>query len=297
MKLRRSLLFVNGNDPEMLTKGIESNADAIVLELEDGIPFSKKDEARIYTYKALTSVDFKGKERIVRINPYTSEYGKEDIRILLPARPDALRLTKCETPEYILGLDKIVTEYEKQNGLPHNEIEFILTIESPLGIINAYEMAKCTNRITAIGLGAGDLTCSMDIDRILEKDTLQLLYAKQKLVMDGKAAGVQIIDTTIISLDNMDNFVEYDTTFIKNLGFTGRSVSMLSHIDIINKCFTPNQQELVTAEKIIQAYKNSLKTGQSDIFVDGHFVDLGIAERSKRMLEYASLINSRKVKP
>lgn len=294
MRLRRSLLFVNGNDFEMLKKGVDSNADAIVLELEDAIPYSKKNEARDCSFKALTSYDFRGKEKVVRINPYTSEHGREDVRVLLPAKPDALRLTKCESPEYILGLDKIVTDFEKQNGLPHNGIEFILTIESPLGIINAYELAKCTDRITAIGLGAGDLTCSMDIDRILEKDTLQLLYAKQKLVMDGKAAGVQVIDTTIISLDDMDNFVEYDTTFIKNLGFTGRSVSMLSHIDIINKCFTPSQHELMLAKKIIQAYENNMDTGKSDIFVDGHFVDPGIADRSKRMLKYASLIDSRK---
>lgn len=293
MRLRRSLLFVNGNDNQKFDAAVKSDADAIVLELEDGIPASQKEGARENVYRLLTECDFRGKEKVVRINPYNTRWGKQDVEKLLPARPDAFRLTKCEIPKQIQELDEIVSKFEKENCLPDRSIEFILTIESPLGIINAYELATSCARVTAIGLGAADFTCALDVDRIIEKDTLQLLYVKQKLVVCGKAAGVQVIDTTVVSQENVDDFVKYDTDFIRTLGFTGRSVSDLRHIAIVNGCFSPSEQQLLLAKQAITAYNSAVEQGRSDVFVDGVYLDPGIVDRYKRMIVYAKLIQQK----
>lgn len=291
--MRRTLLFVNGTDDRKFIAAVRSNADAIVLELEDGIPPSKKSEARDNVNKILMEQDFRGKERIVRVNPYYTDWGKMDVEVLLPARPDALRLTKCETAGQIREIDRVVTQFEKEQGLQANTIEFILTLETPLGIINAFELATSCPRVTAIGLGAGDLACSLDVDRLLQKDTVQFLYAKQRLVIAGKAAGVQIIDTTVISKDNVTDFVRHDTSFIRDLGFTGRSVSDLSHIDIINSCFTPSSPQVELAKKAISAYETAVQRGESDVFVDGVYLDPGIVDRYRRLLCYIKQIEEK----
>ena len=294
IKLRRSLVWANGNNFDKIKAVIESDADAVVLDLEDLCPAPEKDAARAGAVKVFTEWDFKGKERIVRPNPLDTELGQKDIEALLPSVPDAIRLPKCETPEYVLTLDNRLSEFERRNGLPQNRIEIILMLETPLGIINGYQMASCCERVTGMGIGAGDLTNAMGVPRDLTPGSLQLLYAKQKMVMDAKAARVQVFDTTVIcqpdKMDAMNAFIEEDTKVIKMMGFTGRSVSMLPHIDIVNRVFAPTHEEETLARKIVRGYEEGLAAGLSEVFVDGNFVDPPIVENAEKVVALADCI-------
>lgn len=294
MKSRRTLLWVNGNNEEKLKKAIASNADAVVLELEDLVPAPEKEAARAGAVKALREVDFKGKERIVRINHPDSDWGKADMEAIFPLIPDAIRLPKCETVDYVLRVDRLLAEAEERQGVARNTIELILMIETPLGVINGYQLATCCERITGMGLGAGDLTSAMGVDRDIDPDSEQLLYAKQKMVMDAKAAGIQVFDTTVITSDpdgaSLNEFIAKDTMRDKVMGFTGRSVSMLPHIDIINRVFTPSKSEYELAVKIVNGYEEQMAQGISEIFVEGNFVDPPIRDKAQGVIDTVEMI-------
>ncbi|NLF27711.1 MAG: hypothetical protein GX592_07410 [Clostridiales bacterium] len=293
-KLRRTLLWTKGHHPREVEAALASNADAIVFECEDMVIAPEKEAALQGAVHAMMTMDFRGKEKIIRPNALDTDRGQRDLEAILPCKPDAIRLPKCEHVADLLALDDRLSKYEAEQGWEHNSIELILTLETPLGVLNAYELASCCERITGMGLGAGDLTSAMGVDRDLTPGSVQLLYAKQKMVMDGKAAGVQLFDTTVICFgDELDDFIAQDTAFIKNLGFTGRSVSMLRHIDIINRVFAPSAEEVALARKIVEGYAAGVAAGVTEVFVDGHFVDPPVVSKEEMVVELDRMIRER----
>lgn len=296
-RLRRTLLWTKGHKEEEVRMALESNADCIVFECEDMVVPPEKEAAVQGAARAMRTMNFYGKERIIRPNDITTERGRRDLEVILPCRPDALRLPKCEDVGLLLELDRRLTKYEREQGWSENSIELILTLETPKGIRLAYEMASCCERITGMGLGAGDLTSAMGVDRDLTPGSLQLLYAKQKMIMDGKEADVQLFDTTVLckdmNSDALDTFILEDTIANKAYGITGRSVSMLRHIDIINGVYAPSAEEVELANKIIAGYEKGVRAGLSDIFVEGHFVDAPVLRKQQEVLDMDRRIRER----
>lgn len=301
MRVRRTLMFVNGYDTNKLMRAIESNVDCIVLELEDLCPPHMKEAARNGAVNALRNIDFKGKERIVRINDPRTLLGKLDLEAILPEHPDALRLPKCDTVDYISYVDREISLAEKKYGFEENSIEIIIVIENPLGVKNLYDLACCSPRVTGITLGAGDLTSSMGVERDLTPGSLQLLYVKQKLIMASKLAGIQAHDTTVSSQDpndpNLEEFIIKDTMNDKIMGFTGRSVSMFNHIDIINNIYAPTDEEFNLSKKLISGYREAIERGETgDVWIDGHFVDKPVIEMAEQKIKLYEAIHSRSTK-
>lgn len=293
MKLRRTLLWVNGNDIEKIDAAIASNTDCIVFDLEDGVPHPIKDEARRITAQALRERAFRNKERVVRINHLDSPESKRDLEAILPSVPDAIRLPKCESVEYVLRLDRIITDFERENGLPDGRIEIILMIETALGLINSYEMASCTKRVTAMGIGMEDMTASLGLKRYYELGTHDLLYARQKLVVSAVAAGVQPLDACVLFLGNLD-YMHEDTMNSRRDGFVGRSVYDVEQIDSINAAFAPAPEEIEWAKRIQKAYEDGSRNGIAEIRVDGIYVDPPVVAKADRILELVRMIEMRK---
>lgn len=298
MHVRRTIAMVNGNDLDKLKAAIDSEADAVMLELEDLVPFDQKEEARADAVMALTQWDFRGKDKIVRINAPDTELGQKDLKAILPCRPDAIRLPKCESVEYIQAVDRQIRSYEEQAGWPVGSIELILVIETPLGIMRCLELCTCSRRITGVGLGAYDLTSAMGVPRDLTPGSLQLLYAKQQMIMAGKVAGLDIFDTMVIcppeQVTAMDKIVEEDTKQMKLWGFTGKSVTMLSQIPIINKVFEPDPKAVLHARKVLAGYDAAMKRGEKEIFVDGQFVDPPVLTAARNLVAMADEIERKK---
>lgn len=282
---RRSLVWVNVLIKDKLQNAIDSEVDCVVMDLEDTLPLSQKREGREAVVKALKELDFNGKERIVRINGLDTPFAADDIKEILPALPDAIRLPKCETVEYVLRLDKEIADFESANGLEKNTIGMILMIETPLGIINSYEMAKCSDRICAIGIGLEDLTTAMQINRKYELDAQQLIYARQKVIISGRAAGVQVLDSS--SLIDDPEFIYKDCVTSKEFGFDGRSMVNLNHVDSINRGYSPSEEEINWANNVINVYQNS-QNGSEEPYYGKLFVDIPVVAKAEQILMKAA---------
>ncbi len=216
MKLRRSLLYVPGNMPGMLQNIPVFEADGVMIDLEDAVPLQEKDAARALTRNFLRSYRQRNKEMFVRINPLDTPYGYEDLREVLPALPDGIRLPKAENPELVEKLDTLLTEQEERLQLKIGHFKIIPSIESAQGVLNCVETARASSRIVALAFGAEDYTASMEIDRT--KSGEELFSARTQVVWAAKAAGVQAIDTIFSDVNDMEA-LRAETTLIKRLGF------------------------------------------------------------------------------
>lgn len=300
MRLRRSSLGAAGHDVEKVKAFINTNVDVIMLDVEDFVPSSKKDEARACIAKMLSEWDFKGKVRCVRINGWYTDQVQKDLAVILPAGVDEIKVSKCESSKEVLELDKILTNFEKKKGLARNTIELSAMIESPLGVRNCYEILSCTKRFASVSLGSGDLTAALGVDRDVSLRSLQLIYIKQKMILEANAAGVHsILDTSLVTKpgqtpEDMIDFVREDTTAMKIMGFTGRSAVYPQHAEVINEVFTPTPEEARFSRKVVESWREGVATGNEACFtVEGRHIDPGKAEKAERIVFLADLIEKK----
>ena len=295
MKLRRSLAFCQAINPEGVKKLIDGNVDCLVFDLEDGVVVTKKEENRKKTLEILKNWDCRGKERIVRINgPGTPFYERDMEEVIRPGLPDAVRLPKCESVEYVKKVSEDLDRIERETGTSRNTIEIILMVETAKGIMNTYNLCTCSERVTAVGIGMEDLTASMGILRRYDLNCMDLLYARQKMILEGKAAKVQVIDSGIL-FHATQQYIYEDSVNGRYMGFDGRSCSIRSPdlIDAVNRAFTPLESEVEWAEKVKRAYETAVEQGESDVYVDGKFIDPPVVDKAKNILNLMEQILAR----
>lgn len=285
MKLRRSLIWVGGDNNAKFEAAVNSNADVVCFDVEDGVLPQNKELARQKIADHIRNIDFHGKEVGVRINDLQSAYWKRDIEVLLPAVPGFLRIPKSNSVEDILMLDEIVAAFEEKNSLPRNTIEFILMIEDPIGLLRVYDLCTCTKRVTAVGIGIEDFTTAMGMQRRYELGSLELIYAKQKLIVAAKAAGVQALDSSSLMQGGLEYLME-DSKLSRSFGFDGRSAGEISHIDITNDAFTPTEDEVAWARKVKSCYDRCIENNDSSSMnVDGKAIDWPVVVKADRILK------------
>jgi len=284
MKLRRSLLYVPGNMPGMLQNIPVFEADGVMIDLEDAVPLQEKDAARLLTRNFLRAYRQRNKEMFVRINPLDTPYGYEDLREVLPALPDGIRLPKAETPELVEKLDTLLTEQEERLHLEIGHFKIIPSIESAQGVLNCVETARASSRIVALAFGAEDYTASMEIDRTRTGE--ELFSARTQVVWAAKAAGVQAIDTIFSDVNDMDA-LRAETTLIKRLGFTGKSLVNPRQIEVIHEVFRPTPEEIQNALDVMDAIKRAREMGTGVISLRGRMVDAPVVTRAARTLRTA----------
>jgi citrate lyase subunit beta/citryl-CoA lyase len=301
MRLRRTVYWVGGTNFEGVKTALGTNADAIILDVEDFVPPAQKDEARAAIFKMLTKWNFSGHERVVRINGWDTGLSYKDLHAVLPATVDAICLSKAESPKDLFELDAVLTAFEEKNSLPKNSIEIIPQIESPIGVMRCYDILASTDRITATTIGCGDLTAMMGLDRDIAIGSLQLIYAKQKILLEANAAGIhQIIDTPLVvppgkTAKEIVDFLFEDSIAMRIMGFTGRGVMYPEHVDPTNKAFTPSAEEARYAKKVLESYRRAVKSGNPDLYVvEGRHIDPGKADKAERIAVLAELIEAKK---
>lgn len=293
MRIRRSIAWTHGDDFERTKKQIDSECDAITIDLEDAVVPSRKPQARAGAVKMLTEWDFRGKERIVRINGPETKYYADDMRIVVaPGLPDALRIPKCESAEMILQVDRDLKKIELDAGISPNTIEIIAMIESPLGILKAYEIAACCERVTALSIGMEDLTAEMEVPRCYETGTTDLLYARQHVVLCAKAAGVQAIDSGFNKLCPLTFNRPYNEES-RRMGFNGRSVRDGEQAKIANEIYGPMRDELDWAYRAVEAYERGDDEGNSEVYVDGRHMCAAAYLKAKKIIERNKCINAK----
>ena len=282
--MRRSMLFLPGNNPNMLINGNCLGADAIIFDLEDAVSPAEKDAARVLVRNTLRYMDFTGCETIVRINSIDTPYWQKDLDTILPWKPNMILLPKTASAADALAADAYMTELEKQLGMEPNTVALMPLIETALGVENAFAIATSTKRVRALFLGAEDLTADLQCKRT--KEGKEIFYARTRLVMAARAAGVDVYDTPFTDV-NDDVGIREDAEFAKNLGFSGKASISPRHVEVINEVFSPTQADIEYADEVIDAIELAKKQGKGAISLRGKMIDAPIVTRAQRTIDMA----------
>ncbi|MBR2937119.1 MAG: CoA ester lyase [Oscillospiraceae bacterium] len=282
--MRRSMLFLPGNNPNMLINGNCLGADAIIFDLEDAVSPAEKDAARILVRNTLRYMDFGGCERIVRINSIDTPYWKKDLSTILPWKPDMILLPKTGAAADAQAVDAYLTELEQQLGMEPNTVALMPLIETAMGVENAFSIATAAKRVRALFLGAEDLTTDLQCKRT--KESKEIFYARTRLVMAARAAGVEVYDTPFIDI-NDDIGIREDAAFAKDLGFSGKVSISPRHVEVINEVFSPTQSEIDYAYEVLDAIALAKKQGKGAISLRGKMIDAPIVTRAQQTISMA----------
>ncbi len=280
----RSLLWVPGNVEAKIDEALKCAADCIVLDLEDTVPLTEKGKARAMVAQTLQGARPADKLIGVRINGWQSPFGMDDLRAMVKAKPDLVRLPKCSTAEEMQQVDKLMGSIEQEHGIAPGSIKVIVSIESALGLINAYPIAKAAERVIGLGIGVEDYTTDMRTVRSTRGMELELLYARSHLVTAARAAGIKAIDGAFLDITDNEG-LEAETRLIKQLGFDGKGLAHPSQIATVHKVFAPSPQEVAFVRKVVDAFHQAEKDGSFYVFVDGKLVDPPVFAKAQRILE------------
>lgn len=282
--MRRSMLFLPGNNPNMLINAGYLGADAVIFDLEDAVSPAEKDAARILVRNTMRDMDLEKQEIIVRINAIDTEFFKADIDAILPEKPDIILLPKTGAPQDILAADEYITELEKKFGFEVGSTGIMALIETALGVENAYAIASCSKRVKALLLGAEDLTA--DLQCVRTKEGKEIEYSRGRVVVAARAAGIDVYDTPFTDV-NDDEGIIADTTFAKGLGFSGKASISPRHIEVINDIFSPTQAEIDYAYEVVDAINLAKRQGKGAIALRGKMIDAPIVARAERTIAMA----------
>ena len=289
--MRRSMLFLPGNNPNMLINGNCLGSDAIIFDLEDAVSPAEKDAARILVRNTIRYMDFHGCELIVRINSVDTAYWRADLDEILPYKPQLILLPKTSSVSDVLAADAYMSEIEDKLGLPRNTVGLMPLIETAMGVENAFAIASATKRVKALFLGAEDLTADLQCKRT--KEGREIEYARTRLVVAARAAGVDVYDTPFTDV-NDDEGIWTDAQLAKNLGFTGKASISPRHVEIINQVFSPTQKEIDYAYEVMDAIALAKELGKGAIALHGKMIDAPIVARAQRTIDMANALGMRR---
>ena len=283
-RLKRTSLYASGSNPVNMIQAAFYNEDCIVYDMEDSVPLSEKDTARLLIYNTVRYHRPANKYVIIRVNGIYSEFIEEDLEAAVRARPDAIRIPKVEYKEEAIRICNRITEIEKEAGLEVGKIEVWCNIESYLGMINAYEIATADPRIVALALGAEDFTASMKSTRT--KAGLEIFYARNAILTACRHAGIEAIDAVFSDINDIEGLKE-DTQLTKNLGFDGKTCVHPRQIDVVNSFFTPSAKEIKYALRVLEAVEEGARLGKGAVTLDGGMIDKPMELRARTTLAQA----------
>ena len=283
-RLRRSMMFLNCQKPGLIKDPYIYKPDSIMLDLEDAVAENQKDAARYSLYHALQEIDYRGVERVVRINGLDTPHWKEDIRVCVAGGADTIRIAKTETAQDVHTVEEHVLAAEREFGRPEGSTLLMAALESCKGVLNALEVCKSSDRLIGIALSGGDYT--KDLQTVITGTGVELQGARQQMIIAARAAGVQCWDTVFTNLDAMDVFEE-EVRMIKMMGFDGKSLVNPRQIDVVHKIFTPTQKEIIFAEKVVREIDDKKAKGIGVFTVDGKMIDIAFYDGAKRTIALA----------
>ena len=283
-RLRRTMMFLNCQKPGLIKDPYIYKPDSIMLDLEDAVAEKEKDAARFSLYHALQEIDYKGVERVVRINGLDSPYWKEDIRCAVAGGCDSIRIPKTESAKDVYLVEKEVIQAEKDFGRPEGSVLIMAAIESARGVMRALDICEASERLFGIALSGGDYT--KDLQTHITGTGLELMGARQNMVIAARAAGVQCFDTVYTDLDNMEGFKQ-DVETIHLMGFDGKSIINPRQISVVHEIFTPKQKDIIFAEKVVREIDDKKAKGIGVFTVDGKMIDIAFYDGAKRTIELA----------
>lgn len=282
-RIRRSMIFLNAHRAALMKDAYVYNPDCVIFDLEDAVAERERDSARIQLYNTLKYVNYHGVERWVRINGIDTIHHTEDIRAAIAGGADGIRLPKTEQAHEVQYVDDLITKAERDYNRPIGSTWIMAAIESPLGVLNAYEIASSSERVVGIALSGGDFSRTMHA----RKRTYELLAtARAQILMAARAANVMALDTVFVDVDNLDDF-KTETQMIADMGFDGKSCISPKQIKPVHDIFTPTSKEVDMAVSTITQVKAMEAQGVGVFVINGQMIDIAFVEGAKRVLQLA----------
>lgn len=281
------MLYLPGNNPNMLVRGHLFGSDGIIMDLEDAVALSEKDAARVMVSKFLHRGDFGSAEVTVRINGADTEFWRKDLEAIVPyKRLDGIRLPKADSRQTVKDVDEELSRLEAKHGIVPGHIKLFCILETAYGVWHAYDVAKASSRVTAILPGGEDLVADLKTNRTPEGTELE--WSRRMIVIAARAAGVDAIDLMFPRVTD-DEGLRKDAQFSKDLGFDGKSVIHPNQIPIIHEIFTPTEKEIEKAQRIIAAAADAAARGLGAVSLDGRMIDVPVVKRAHYTLVRAGL--------
>jgi len=280
-RFRFSRLYLPGNNPGMFLNAGLHSPDGIILDLEDSVAPDKKDEARVLVRNALRSVNFCGAERMIRINQ--GERGIADLDYLIPHNVHLVLIPKCENAETVNKVDETIRNIKKREG-QHETVFLMPIIESAAGVERAYEIATATPDVIALAIGLEDYTADLGVQRTREGN--ESLYARSRIVVAAKAAGIQPIDSVFSDVGDMEGLLN-NVRSSKAMGFEGMGCIHPRQIAVIREGFSPSAEEIDKARKIVLAYRDALARGLGVVALGSKMIDPPVVARAEKTISLA----------
>ena len=284
----RTALFVPGNRPDRVDKAINSGADAVIMDLEDAVAIGEKEKARPTVMKKIR--EYVDRKIIVRVNAMDSQFFKGDLNEVMVPGLKCIMVPKVEQADHINEINSHLLHTEKEKGLAPGTISIIPLIESAKAIQNIFQIVSEKTdppRLFTVAFGAADYTLDMGIE--MTKEGTELLYPRSRISIACRAADVEPpLDTPfMIDLKDMEA-LKADIKRAKQLGFQGKLCIHPNQIEPCHAMFSPSKEEILYAERVVQAFEEAETQGIAAIQLDGKFIDYAVVEKSRRILKLAA---------
>lgn len=287
MQLKRSWLFVPGHSMKMMTKAKGLTVDAVMLDIEDGVIPENKPTARQLIPQMIEEFrDPATPTCFVRVNAVGYSDFEEDLQAVIREGLEGIVLPKVERPEQVRYAEERVASLERERGLEEGTIKFLAAVESPIGLINALAIARASQRVIGLMMGAEDFGLEMRLPTNREKEARELLYARSALAVAAAAANVQAVDGVWPDFKDLEG-LERDSLQARRLGFTGKSLFHPGQIEVINRVFSPSPGDIDLAQRVIEAFEQAKARGDGAVAFGGQLIDKPIADRAYQTIEMA----------
>jgi len=288
MPAYRSFLFAPGNHARKVEKVFGCGADHVILDLEDAVAKAEKVATRAMVVDALKRPRRGG--GYVRVNAYSTEFCYGDAAVVVGPWLDGIILPMVESREQIIAFDWLVGALERERGLAVGAIDIIPIIETGKGVANAREIADAGTRVKRLAFGAGDYTLDMNIEWSLGESELE--HARAEVVLASRAAGIEApLDTVWVHIKDMDNLAK-SAKRAKQLGFQGKMCIYPPQVAVVNDAFTPSDDEIAFARRVVEAFEKAEREGSSSIQLDGYFIDYPIVYKAQKTLDMVRAIEA-----
>ena len=285
--MRRSMLFLPGNTPNIIVNGDALGADNVILDLEDAVAPDQKDAARVLVRNAVKALGFKNVELTVRINSLDTPFWQEDLDEIVPLAPQLIMPTKVSGAGDVKILDEYISKIEAARGMAPNTVRLIPLIETAQGLENAYAIASASPRVAAIFLGAEDLTADLRCPRT--KEGTEIFYARSRMVSAARAAGVDVYDTPFTDVNDDEGIVK-DAEFARSMGFSGKACISPRHVRAVNDAFSPSDKEIDYAYEVLEAIRMAKEQGRGAVSLRGKMIDKPIVMRAEQTIAMAKAL-------
>jgi citrate lyase subunit beta/citryl-CoA lyase len=287
----RTALFVPGNQPERVDKAVLTTADAVIIDLEDAVPYALKKETRPIVREKI--LQHKDRNIFVRINGLDSEFVRDDLNEVVVETLCGIVVPKVERPVHIQEINQLLLKEEKKKGIRQGNISIIPLIESALAVENVAQIvSETTNpeRLFTVAFGAADFALDMGIE--ITKSGEELCYPRARIAIACRAAKIEPpLDTPfMIDLKDREAF-EADVKRARQYGFQGKLCIHPNQVDGCNQIFSPSKDEIEYARKVIEVFEEAEASGKAAIQLEGKFIDYPVVERCKRILKMTAMIS------